>query len=321
MSRCLCCNKEMINPSEYESRFFWHEKCIKSFFGTKYIPELDCSDEELERLVNLTVNKGLTVPGVQKKLSLHLDSKDRTARLTIVDYPAGYVLKPQSTDFSYLPESEFLSMKMAEAARIRTVPNAMILTNGRYSYITRRIDRERKQLLAMEDFCQLSGRLTEDKYRGSYENCGRIIKKYSRNTGLDLTELYYRLLFCFLTGNSDMHLKNFSLIEDKPGSRIFGLSPAYDLLPVNIIVPSDNEQMALTLNGKKKNIRKKDLLYLAQNFGLEEKVAINLMRQLLKYIKSFVIIIDCSYISEKMKEELKNLISTRAEELYPQFLM
>ena len=212
-------------------------------------------------------------------------------------------------------------MKMAEAARIRTVPNAMILTNGRYSYITRRIDRERKQLLAMEDFCQLSGRLTEDKYRGSYENCGRIIKKYSRNTGLDLTELYYRLLFCFLTGNSDMHLKNFSLIEDKPGSRIFVLSPVYDLLPVNIIMPSDNEQMALTLNGKKKNIRKKDFLYLAQNFGLEEKVAINLMRQLLKYIKSFVNIIDCSYISEKMKEELKNLISTRAEELYPQFLM
>lgn len=118
-----------------------------------------------------------------------------------------------------------------------------------------------------------------------------------------------------------MHLKNFSLIEDKPGSRIFGLSPAYDLLPVNIIMPSDNEQMALTLNGKKKNIRKKDLLYLAQNFGLEEKVAIDLMRQLLKYIKSFVNIIDCSYISEKMKEELKNLISTRAEELYPQFLM
>ena len=315
MSRCLCCNREMINPSEYESRVFWHEKCIKSFFGTKYIPELDCSDEELERLADLTVNKGLTVPGVQKKLSLHLDSKDKTDRLTIVDYPAGYILKPQSPDYDFLPEAEFLSMKMAEAAKIKTVPNAMILTGGRYSYITRRIDREGELLFAMEDFCQLSGRLTEDKYRSSYENCGRVLKKYSRNIGLDLAELYYRLLFCFLIGNSDMHLKNFSVIEDISGSRIFGLSPAYDLVPVNIVVPLDNEQMALTVNGKKRNIKKKDFLSLAQNFGLEEKVAVGLMKQLLKYNNTFINIIDSSYISEKMKEELKSLIEVRAKEI------
>ena len=315
MSRCLCCNREMINPSEYESRVFWHEKCIKSFFGTKYIPELDCSDEELERLADLTVNKGLTVPGVQKKLSLHLDSKDKTDRLTIVDYPAGYILKPQSPDYDFLPEAEFLSMKMAEAAKIKTVSNAMILTGGRYSYITRRIDREGELLFAMEDFCQLSGRLTEDKYRSSYENCGRVLKKYSRNIGLDLAELYYRLLFCFLIGNSDMHLKNFSVIEDISGSRIFGLSPAYDLMPVNIVMPLDNEQMALTVNGKKRNIKKKDFLSLAQNFGLEEKVAVGLMKQLLKYNNTFINIIDSSYISEKMKEELKSLIEVRAKEI------
>ena len=315
MSRCLCCNKEIINPGEYESRTLWHEKCIKSFFGTKRIPELDCSDEELEKLANLSVNKGLTVPGVQKKLSLHLESKDKTAKLTIVDYPAGYILKPQSREFKYLPEAEYMSMKMAEAARIRTVPNAMIVTNGEYSYITRRIDRQGGLLLAMEDFCQLSGRLTEDKYRGSYENCGRIIKRYSRNTGLDLAEFYYRLLFCFLTGNSDMHLKNFSLVEDKPGSRIFGLSPAYDLLPVNILMPSDTEQMALTVNGKKRNIKKKDFLSLAQNLGLEIKVATGMMRQLLKYKKEFIDIVNSSYISEKMKEELKILIEARAAEI------
>ena len=315
MSRCLCCNKEIINPGEYESRIFWHEKCIKSFFGTRMIPELDCSDDELEKMANLTVNKGLTVPGVQKKLSLHLDSKDKTARLTIVDYPAGYILKPQSMDFEYMPEAEYMSMKMAEAAKIKTVPNAMIVNNGKYSYITRRIDRRGGMLFAMEDFCQLSGRLTEDKYRGSYENCGRIIKKYSRNAGLDLTEIYYRLLFCFLTGNSDMHLKNFSLIEDKPGNRIFGLSPAYDLLPVNILMPSDTEQMALTVNGKKRNIKKKDFLSLAQNLGFDIKVATGLMKQLLKYKKNFIEIIDSSYISENMKEELKFLIETRAVEI------
>ena len=89
----------------------------------------------------------------------------------------------------------------------------------------------------------------------------------SKNIGIDSTELYYRLLFCFLTGNSDMHLKNFSLIEESPGSREFSLSAAYDLLPVNIIMPEDVEQMALTLHGKKRNIRKKDFLFLAENMN------------------------------------------------------
>ena len=132
---------------------------------------------------------------------------------------------------------------------------------------------------------------------------------------MDLAELYYRLLFCFLTGNSDMHLKNFSLIEETSGSRIFGLSPAYDLLPVNIIVPSDNEQMALTINGKKRNIKKKDFLSLAHNLGLEEKVATGLMRQLLKHKKTFINIIDNAYIPETMKEEMKCLMETRGKEI------
>lgn len=316
MIRCLCCNQIIKEPHEYERQVSWHIKCVKSFFGTKTLPEIDCSNEELERLASLSVNKGLTVPGVQKKISLHLDSKDHTARLTIVNYPTGYILKPQSAEFAFLPEAEFLSMKMAESVRIHTVPHALMKVNGEYSYITRRIDRHEGQLFAMEDFCQLSGRLTEDKYHGSYENCGKVLKRYSRNVGLDLTEFFYRLLFCFLTGNSDMHLKNFSLIENKAGSRVFGLSAAYDLLPVNILMPEDREQMALTLNGKKRNIRKKDFLALAQNIGIDEKVASGLIKHLLKYGEQFSDIIDASYIPGEMKEDMKNLLKMREAALH-----
>lgn len=311
MIRCLCCNKEIVNPTEYETQKHWHERCIKSFFGVRQLPEIACSEEELERLANLTVNKGLTVPGVQKKLSLHLSTDDKIARLTIVDYPAGYILKPPSEDFSFLPEAEYMVMKMAEAARIKVVPNALIHMENGYSYITKRIDRVNGALLAMEDFCQLSGRLTEDKYRGSYEGCARVIKRYSKNTGIDVTELYYRLLFCFLTANSDMHLKNFSLIEDRPGSRIFSLSAAYDLLPVNILMPADLEQTALTLNGKKKNIRKKDFLVAADSMGISEKTAKGLIEQILRYRDEFVRIANDSYIPEGMKEEFINLMTAR----------
>ena len=315
MIRCLCCNKEIVNPTEYESQTRWHERCIKSFFGTKQLPELICSEEELERLANLTVNKGLTVPGVQKKLSLHLSAEDKVARLTIVDYPAGYILKPQSEDFSFLPEAEFMVMKMAEAARIKVVPNALLPMENGYAYITKRIDRKNGNLLAMEDFCQLSGRVTEDKYRGSYENCARGIKRYSQNVGIDITEFYYRLLFCFLTANSDMHLKNFSLIEDSPGSRVFNLSAAYDLLPVNVLMPADQEQTALMLNGKKKNIRKKDFLAVADSMGIREKTAKGLIEQILRYRDEFVRIADSAYIPEEMKEEWKNILDARVNVL------
>lgn len=311
MIRCLCCNKELFSPSEYEAQVCWHERCIRSFFGTKVLPEIDCSDKELEKLADSTVNKGLTVPGVQKKLSLHLSSKDKTARLTIVDYPTGYILKPQSDDFAFLPEAEFMVMKMAEAAKINTVPHALMFVDDKYFSIVRRIDRTAGDLLAMEDFCQLSGRLTEDKYRGSYERCGRVIKQYSRNIGLDLAEFYYRLLFCFVTGNSDMHLKNFSLIENAPGSRVYGLSAAYDLLPVNIIMPSDTEQMALTLNGKKKNIGKKDFLALAQNLGIGEKTALGLIKQLAGLEDRFKSIASVSYLPDRMKDEMIQLIEER----------
>lgn len=315
MIRCLCCNKEITDPSDYEKQALWHERCIKSFFGTKVLPDIDCSEEDLERIANLTVNRRLTVPGVQKKLSLHLSGADRNARLTIVDHPAGYILKPQSQEFTSLPEAEFMSMKMAEAAKIKTVPNALVMAGGKYAYITRRIDRLGEQLFAMEDFCQLSGRMTEDKYRASYENCGKVIKRYSKAIKIDLAELYYRLLFCFLTGNSDMHLKNFSLIEDNPGSRVFGLSAAYDLLPVNIIMPADTEQTALTLNGKKKNLTKKDFLLFADNLDISEKTALGLMRQILGYIDRFISIVDDSYVPEDFKDRMKDLITTRAEAL------
>ena len=119
-------------------------------------------------------NEGFTVPGVQKKLSLHLSS-DTNARLTIVDYPTGFILKPQTEEYAHMPEYEDLAMRLAELIGIQTVPHALIKMKDEYGYITKRIDRDITQdqikLYAMEDFCQLSNRLTQDKYKGSYENC------------------------------------------------------------------------------------------------------------------------------------------------------
>lgn len=315
--KCLYCGKLIktsSTPTELEN--LWHNKCIKTFFGTKHMPSIDISDEQLESLANDTVNKGLTVPGVQKKLSLHL-SLDIDTRLTIVDFPTGYILKPQTDEYQNLPEFEDLAMRMAELAGIQTVPHALMKINGKYAYITKRIDRviheEQVDMYAMEDFCQLSNRLTIDKYKGSYENCGRIIKKYSSYPGLDLSELFLRVVFSYVIGNSDMHLKNFSLKETEPGNRQFSLSKAYDLLPVNIILPADEEQLALTLNGKRRNIRKKDFRTFAENCGISYKSTQKIMKKVCSLRDKFLEQCDDSYLPDALKQNMKELIKIRIE--------
>lgn len=194
---CLCCGKPLHSGDESG----WHKACIKKFFGTNRLPEIEIDDKTLELLAIETTNKGFTVPGVQKKLSLHLLSDSSNPRLTLVNYPTGYILKPQVAEYEALPESEQLVMSMADAAGISTVPHGLIRSGDGLAYITKRVDRKldkgKTGMLAMEDFCQLDLRLTEDKYKGSYERCAKIIEKYSSRSGIDMAEFYIRVVFSF----------------------------------------------------------------------------------------------------------------------------
>lgn len=309
MTRCLCCGKTLRTENEYG----WHRSCIKTFFGTAKFPEIDVSRETLNQIVIESTNKGYTVAGVQKKMSLHL-SKEGNPRLTLVNYPTGYILKPQTEEYPALPELEYLVMQMAEISGIRTVPYALLRLHAQqdaFAYITRRIDRENGQMLAMEDFCQLDGRLTEDKYRGSYERCGKLIAAYSENTGLDLSELFIRIVFSFAVGNSDMHLKNFSLIESREGSAKYALSPAYDLLSTNVVIPDDKDQFALTMNGKKRNIRRKDFGIFAKSIGIPARAAEKMIDRIVKLKDKYIDMCHASYLPEEIKVSLEALILQR----------
>ena len=308
---CLCCGK----PLKTEEPSGWHKSCIRRFFGTSVIPELEIDNDALERLAVETTGKGLTIPGVQKKLSLHLMSEGRRPRLTLVNYPTGFILKPQVEEFRALPEAEQLVMSMADEAGISTVPHALVRGSGSLAYITRRVDRvfekDKVKMLAMEDFCQLDLRLTQDKYKGSYERCAKVIERYSSRKGLDLSELFYRLVFFFITGNSDMHLKNFSLIETDEQSGSYILSPAYDLLPVNVIMPEDKEQTALALNGKKQNIRRKDFFVFAEECGISQVSAEKMIKKLVSMKPKFLAMCEDSLLPEDMKEQFAFLIDDR----------
>lgn len=310
---CLCCGKPLRTSDETG----WHKACIKHFFGTTKLPEIEIDDKTLSLLATETTNKGYTVPGVQKKLSLHLVSDSSKPRLTLVNYPTGYIIKPQVAEFEALPESEQLIMTMADMAGISTVPHALIKGNAGLAYITKRVDRNLKgdkfEMLAMEDFCQLDLRLTEDKYRGSYERCAKIIKQYSSRVGIDMAEFYIRLVFCFIVGNSDMHLKNFSLIETAEGSGEYVLSPAYDLLPVNANMPADKEQFALAMNGKKTNIRKGDFLKFADTCGITRQTAEKLIENLVKLTPKWLSMCEKSLLPDMLEERLRNIITERME--------
>lgn len=318
---CLCCSKPLSeSASEEELKTGWHHACIRRFFGTRSFPEIDISEQKLLELAKESVNQGLTVPGVQKKISLHLTGGTNPC-LTLVNYPTGFILKPQTSEYEYLPESEFLAMRMVKTAGIPTVPFALVRISeqgDRCAYITKRIDRignQNPDMLAMEDFCQLDGKLSQDKYHGSYERCAKIIQKYSERPGIDLTDFYYRLLVSYMIGNSDMHLKNLSLIESAPRSQRYILSPAYDILPVNLILPEDKDEFALTLRGKNRNLRRNDFLKFAIGIGISEKAANSLLLRIISLKETLIVLCHDSYLPDEMKRRFIVLISERINTL------
>ena len=308
---CFCCGK----PLKTENDNGWHKACIKRFFGIAHVPEIEIDEKTLESLAAQSTSKGLTVPGVQKKLSLHLSTDNHNPRLTFVNYPTGYILKPQVREFECLPEAEQLVMTMADATGISTVPHALIKSGENLAYITKRIDRvfgkTDVKMLAMEDFCQLDLRVTADKYKGSYERCAKVIGRYSSQIGLDMAELFMRLVFSFVVGNSDMHLKNFSLIETDEANNTFVLSPAYDLLPVNVIMPEDTEEFALALNGKKTHIRKKDFFVFAKGCGISKASAEKMIAKIISMKPKYIDMCNGSLLPDHLKERFAELIEQR----------
>jgi len=209
---------------------------------------------------------------------------------------------------------EDVTMHLAQLAKIKTAPHSLIrLQSGNLAYITKRIDRTKKGKLAMEDMCQLTERLTEDKYYGSYEQIGKAILKHSVTPGLDVVNFFELVIFSFLTGNADMHLKNFSLLE-QPGMGMT-LSPAYDLVNTALVNPADEEEMALTLNGRKKKLKKQDFVAAMNTLKVEEKQQENIFNKMAKALPKWQELIDHSFMSEAFKEQYKTILTERMTRL------
>ena len=312
MRKCLFCYEDLAtNDQDY------HPACSRKIFGQTVAPLLPYSEDDLDKLGKEVIQRQTAVTGVQAKLSLHItgNTKEGTDnRFTIVGLWGGYILKPPPVLYPQLPEVEDLTMHLAQAAKIKTAPHSLVrLASGNLAYITKRIDRSPRGKLAMEDMCQLTERMTEDKYRGSYEQIAKTILKYSGTPGLDLVNFFEMVVFSFLTGNADMHLKNFSLLE-QPGTGMI-LSPAYDLINTALVNPADEEEMALNLNGKKKKIKRQDFTNAMTTLQLDAKQQENIFSKMKKSLPKWHDLISKSFLSQAFKERYTSILRERFERL------
>lgn len=312
VNRCLYCYLLLL-----QGQTDFHTACSRKIFGSAIAPLMPYTEEQMNDLALQVVQSQVTVTGVQPKLSLDINDENKagTKRFTIVGLWGGYILKPPTPNYPHLPEVEDLTMHLAAIANINTVPHSLIrLQTGSLAYITKRIDRNKKNKLHMEDMCQLTERLTEDKYHGSYEQVAKAILKYSVNPVLDTINFFEQVLFSFLTGNADMHLKNFSLIN-QPGIG-YQLTPAYDMVATALVNPADDEDLALTLNGRKRKIRQSDFIAAFTTLKLDTRQQANMLKKMEKAIPKWIAFIDNSFLNDKMKDAYKELIKQRKQRLF-----
>ncbi|GDX50861.1 hypothetical protein LBMAG26_17200 [Bacteroidota bacterium] len=310
MNKCLYCYQALGNDQHD-----YHPLCIKKLFGTTLAPVIDFDLKQLEELAKQIIIQSKAITGVQPKLSLNFEKhKNKPSRLTIVGYHGDFILKPPTSQFKELPENEDVTMHLAELVKMKTAKHGLIrLKSGELAYITKRFDRNKGDKIAVEDFCQLSENLTEHKYRGSMEKIGKLVYTFTKNQGFEAQRLFELVFFCYLTGNADMHLKNFSLIENSLGE--FELSPAYDLLNTAIVMSEDKEESALTINGKKSKLNRNDFNVLATSLKIPDKSLEAIYKRFEAVLPTWLTWINQSFLTEEFKDEYTHLITHRFKKL------
>ena len=312
MKYCLACNKK-LNKGDIN----YHPKCLADFWQEDTpVLELDYELSQIEDLAKENVTQRVIVTGVQPKLSLGFTEESAQNRLTIVGALNGrYILKPPFQLYPQMPEIEALSMLLTQACGITTVPFLLIpLNDGSLAYLTKRIDRNTNgEKLPMEDACQFTERLTEHKYRGSYEQIAKGILRYTQNPLLETVKFYQQVIVSFLIGNNDMHLKNFSILASD--TQYYQLSPAYDMVAVKLLIPEDNEELALNINGKKRKLNREDFNEAMLKAHIPQKAIENLWKRIEKGMENWKALIDNSFLSSELKSTLENLIKVRLSQL------
>ena len=256
--------------------------------------------------------KKLSIQGVQPKLSASISVVDQEFK--IVDQFGTYIIKPQNDLFPQLPENEDVTMRMAKVFGLDVPFHGLVYgKDGSLSYFIKRFDRYGKgKKYATEDFAQLTGNTRDTKYRFTMEKLIPVLDDYCSFPAIEKADFFKRILFCYVTGNEDMHLKNFSLIT-KNGKTT--LTPIYDFLNSTIAIKKPEEEIALTLKGKKRNLKVSDFIeyYAKERLQLNNKTIATILEQMETAIPKWKELIEISFLTEVMKEKYLNLLDLRTQ--------
>jgi len=282
------------------------KKVLSALFGKAHMPVINLSQREIAVKARQLAGK-LSISGVQPKLSLAL----RSGELVPVQKCGRYILKPQTDAFYHLPENEHLCMTIASRIGIHTPPNMLLsLTDKSLAYLVKRFDRlPHDKKLACEDMAQIIG---QDKYRGSYESMGKVIRQFCTFPKLELQYFFERVTLCYILGNGDAHLKNFSLLTRE---RKVCLSPCYDMVSSRLAIPEEEEEMALTVNGRKNRIERNDLFSFGKTLGLAPSFVNDWLGKLSLRQPLYRESIDESALPQGQKANLQQIIAARLSRL------
>ena len=269
-------------------------------------------DEQLNIIAKPEIK--ISISGMQPKLLVNLNKNEKKFEIAM---PGGkHILKPQNPRWPQMPENEDLTMKLANCIGIETPVHGLLhCRDGHFAYIVKRFDRGNYPYeIPLEDFAQLQGKTREEKYDSSMESLATTTQQYCTFPTVEKKELFKRIIFIYLTGNQDMHLKNFSLIAI---NSVVMLSPVYDLVNSAIVNTSDSRQMALPLNGKKNNLTKTDLItyYGIEILHLTSKVTDEVLGQFSNQMSQWKELIDTSFLSNDLKRKYVHLLDERKSEL------
>lgn len=298
MSSCPICLGDLAADETY------HSACIESLFGTSVLPAFEI---DLARLYALAASKmagKMSISGAQEKVSLTLSSDRRTLEVSATG--GRYILKPETSRFSSVPQNEHVTMCMAKLVSIETPPFGLFRqTGGEAPYIIKRFDRsDDGTKLQVEDFCQLAEKRVRDKYDGSAELCVKLLRKYATEPLIEIQKLYRLILFSWWMANGDMHLKNFSLLTTSDGIR--RLSPAYDLVCTRLVIPDDT--LAMPVGGRDKRFTRRKWLEFAEYCQIPEKAAKRLIASQVEALEPALQLITASFLPDQMQEQYAAII-------------
>ena len=314
--KCLGCFKETKDT--------YCAKCKKSLFGKErlsYVLDFD-KKEFLSKSLELSTH--LSISGVQDKISLKIEN----GKLVPTAKDGRYILKPiplmeYGEHISNVAKNEHFTMQLAsQVFGLEIAHNCLIaFSDGELAYMTKRFDRVDEKKVHQEDFCSLAQQTKEThgknyKYDYSYEQIGELIKTYLPTYKLELVKYFKLVLFNYLVGNGDAHLKNFSVTQRL--TKEYGLSPAYDLLSSSIHLPNESRTaLELFEEFETKSFRANgyyaydDFMAFAERLGINKKMSENIVKEFLNKEKKVLELLERSFLSLEVQKRYKALFLDR----------